>query len=352
MAFEDPVTDPLLSGVPVVNGSKVLEPVVLYRRIGSGAMGSVYHGKHSTLHVDVAVKVLKHTLDDPGVVTRFRREAHYAASVKHPNIVQVHDFREAFGLHYIVMEYILGESVGERIEREGPLGIREAIEITVGAASGLAAAHSRGVVHRDIKPANILLDLSAGSYTTVKIADLGLAKAADTDEQLSSTGVPMGTPTYMPPEQWDDAASVGPQGDIWALGATCYFMLAGEHAIEGSSIQGVLRQICLEPFPDIRSVRPDVPERLGKIIERCTRHDPRDRWSTAGKLVRALRQPMPIDLIKVGSARHPTRDGNERDGAEYRPAGPQAQRTPLVVIAWLVWALAALLAFLIAYRLA
>jgi len=282
--------DPLLRDAPIVEGFKVLDPAVLYAKVGRGGMGAVYRGRHLKLDLDVAVKVLKPALvaEDADFVKRFEREARLAASIVHQNVVRVMDVHEKNGLHYIVMEFVRGETAGERVERKGPLGEKEALAIVFGATAGLAEAHARGIVHRDIKPANIMVSVDG----LVKLADLGLAKSSggvDGRSQTMFTSAIMGTPQYMPPEQWD-TTDVTPAADVWALGATLWYLLAGREGILGVSPLQIAKRIQDHDFPTLRTERPDVRDVVHDLIERCVRRDPKERYPDAKALHRALRK--------------------------------------------------------------
>lgn len=287
---DDLSTDPILTGVPDVDGYKVLEPCVLYARVGQGGMGAVYRGTHLRFNLDVGVKCLHpHLAAAHGhLVVRFEREAKLAAMLNHPNLVRVFDVDERHGVHYLVMEFVRGETARERVVRKGEgLKVGEAAVIALGAARGLAAAHASGVIHRDLKPDNILISKTG----EVKVADLGLGRLAEDEDQtgmLTQTGLRMGTPRYMPPEQWDGLANVGAPGDVWALGATIYFLLAGRDSYGSDSRVEIMKKICLEPFPDIRRHRKDVPESFVRIIEKCTNTKPEDRYPDAGALAADL----------------------------------------------------------------
>lgn len=278
--------DPILKNVPEVEGYKVLEPCVLYGKLGQGGMGTVYRGKHINLDIDVAVKCLRPSLaaSDQGLVARFEREAKVAASISNQNLIRVYDVDAQHGVHYLVMEYVEGETGSERVARKGALDQTEAARILLGSAHGLAAAHRTGVVHRDIKPDNILVSHSG----EVKVADLGLAKAMEGNEGVTMTQVMMGTPNYMPPEQWEDVKTVGPPGDVYALGATAYYLLCGENPISGASFAEVMRKACTEPFPDILEKCPDLDPGLVAILKKCTEAKAADRYQNAGELVHAL----------------------------------------------------------------
>ncbi|MFN3241650.1 MAG: protein kinase domain-containing protein [Planctomycetota bacterium] len=279
--------DPLLRDAPTVHGFKVLDPVVLYARVGAGGMGAVYRGRHFNLDIDVAVKCLKPSLagESPEFVGRFEREARLAASLRHQNVVTVMDVQQKHGLHYLVMEFVTGETARERVQRKGALAEQEALAILFGAVAGLAEAHGRGIVHRDIKPDNVLVSLAG----RVKLADLGLAKAsASSGQSISLASGVMGTPQYMAPEQWD-SPDVGPTADVWALGAMLYFLLAGRHAIEAPTLAAMARKVQDQPFPSLRAQRDDLSDDVLALFERCVARDPAQRFADAGALSAALR---------------------------------------------------------------
>ncbi|MCC7012483.1 MAG: protein kinase [Planctomycetes bacterium] len=278
--------DPLLAEIPEVDGFKVLEPCVLYAKLGEGGMGAVYRGRHLNLDIDVAVKCLRRSLADQSdaFIQRFQREARLAAGIHHQNLVQVYDVSQKSGVHYLVMEFVLGETARDRVRRKGPLKLAEALRIAYGAASGLAEAHQRRIVHRDVKPDNILI----GRDGRVKVSDLGLAKAIEGEVDSSLTQGVMGTPQYMAPEQWEDSSKVTPAADVWALGATLQYLLCGEDPIAVGTLQQVFRRICVEPFPEIRARRPDVPSEVAALIERCVTRDLGQRFADCGQVAREL----------------------------------------------------------------
>ncbi len=286
---DDLLQDPLLRDAPTVEGFKVLDPAVLYAKIGKGGMGAVYRGRHFKLDLDVAVKCLKPSLvaEDGDFVKRFEREARLAASIAHQNVVRVMDVQEKNGLHYLVMEFVRGETADERVKRKGPLAEQEALAILLGATTGLAEAHGRGIVHRDIKPSNIMISLEG----RVKLADLGLAKASGSVDGRSmsmATSVIMGTPQYMPPEQWE-STDVTPAADVWALGATLWFLLAGREGIASGPFLQIGERIKGQEYPTLRAERADVRKEVHELLEHCVRRDPKDRYPDAKALLRALR---------------------------------------------------------------
>jgi len=292
--------DPLLQDVPEVEGYKVLSPCVLYSKVGQGGMGAVYRGKHLNLEIDVAVKCLKRALATESVdfVQRFQREARLAASIHHQNLVQVYDVSQQKGVHYLVMEFVCGETARDRVARKGALSANEALRILFGAALGLEEAHRNRIVHRDVKPDNILISQDG----RVKVSDLGLAKAFETESGPALTQGVMGTPQYIAPEQWDDAAHVGAQADVWALGATLYFLLTGTDAIPPGSMNQVCRRICIDPFPDVRAKSPGVPAAIVRILDRCVARRLEDRYPDCRELVRDLEVLLAMDRTSLAFA--------------------------------------------------
>ncbi|MFT7662676.1 MAG: sulfatase modifying factor 1 [Planctomycetota bacterium] len=282
----DPSTDPLLSDLPVFDGYCLLPPCAIRGPIGRGGMGVVYRGQHIDFNIDVAVKCLDPALakSNPSFIERFQQEARSAAQINHQNVVRVFTIGEAHGLHYLVMEYVEGETANERVRRKGPLDISEALQIALNATRGLASAHKAGLVHRDVKPDNILISPSG----EVKLADLGLAKSAAAEGGMTHTGTVLGTPKYMPLEQWRSAKAAGPPADVYSMGATLWFLLVGRDAIKGGAPLEVLERVSNEAFPDLAQARPDVPAEIVEIVQRCTQKLPEDRFASAVELVEAL----------------------------------------------------------------
>jgi serine/threonine protein kinase len=282
--------DELLANVTEVAGSKVLPPCVIYGRLGRGGMGAVYRARHLNLAIDVAVKVLKPSLvaDDPSFVSRFKREGQSAAAISHQNVIRVFDVAEHSGLHYIIMELVVGETARQRVERKGPLPLDEALQILYESAQGLAAAHALGIVHRDVKPDNLLI----ANTGQLKVADLGLAKptmGTGGASLMSSANAVMGTPSYMPPEQWE-SPMVGPAADVWALGTTAWYLLTGADAFDSrdGNFPRVMRQILLQPFPDLKQKRADVPEAVLAVLAKATAKEAPQRYADCGELAAAL----------------------------------------------------------------
>jgi len=236
------------------------------RQLGAGGMAFVYLARDLKHDRDVALKVLRPELAAHLGVDRFAREIHIAAQLEHPHILTLIDSGEADGLLYYVMPYIEGESLREKLDREGALPIPEAARILREVADALAYAHGQGVVHRDIKPDNIML--SSGH---AEIMDFGVAKAvtdATGAESITSTGMAIGTPAYMAPEQAAADSSVDHRADIYAVGTMGYEMVAGRPPFVGASPQQVLVAHMTETPTPVTDHRADVPPGLADVVMR------------------------------------------------------------------------------------
>ncbi|MBA3557242.1 MAG: protein kinase [Gemmatimonadaceae bacterium] len=254
--------------------------------LGRGGMAVVYRATDLRLRRDVAVKVLPPDLAfRADVRARFMREAETSAQLNHPNIVPIYSVDERGGIAFFVMALVEGESVGQRIVREGRLGIDETRRILRDVADALAYAHSRGVVHRDIKPDNILLDRHGGRPM---VTDFGIARAAEADSRLTVTGVAVGTPAYMSPEQATGERELDGRSDIYSLGIVAYHMLAGETPFKASNTPAMLMKHLSERPRPMREHRPEIPAELAMIIERSLSKRPADRWPDAASFREAV----------------------------------------------------------------
>jgi serine/threonine-protein kinase len=254
--------------------------------LGRGGMGAVYKAHEESLNRFVAIKVLgEHLAQDQEYVARFLREAKSAAALSHPNIVQIYFIGEDHGRHYLVMEYVAGRTLQQVLQDEGPLEPRRSARFVRQAAEGLAAAHDHGIIHRDIKPANLLLD----RRDHVKIADFGLAVLPGDATRLTATGMFLGTPGYLSPEQCrgEDADH---RSDIYSLGVTWYELLTGVMPFAAPTPAAVLVRILqTEPEP-IETLRPDLEEPLRSTLARMIAKDPKERFTTAYDIVQALEE--------------------------------------------------------------
>lgn len=266
----------------------VKERYVIEREVGRGGMATVYLARDLRDDRLVAIKVL---LPDLGLAVgpdRFRREIDLASRFSHPNILPLYDSGEADGLLYYVMPYVEGESVRARLDREGPLPIDNAVAIAIEVAVALDYACDKGVVHRDIKPENILLDEGHAL-----VADFGIARAvaSATDEKLTQTGVALGTPRYMSPEQATGERQIDGRSDIYSLGCVLYEMLAGQPPFGGTSAQAIIMRHALDQAPPISTVRSTVSPELEAVVMRSLAKVPADRFPNAAAFAAALRSP-------------------------------------------------------------
>jgi serine/threonine protein kinase len=254
--------------------------------VGRGGMGVVLKAVDPALNRTVAIKVLATHLAVSGTArARFLREARAAAAVVHEHVVAVHAVNEAKGLPYLVMEYVPGGSLQDRIDRQGPLSIAVVLRIGMQAAAGLAIAHSQGLVHRDVKPANILLD---EGVERSRLTDFGLARAVS-DADLTQSGVVTGTPHYMAPEQ-ARAELVDHRSDLFSLGSTLYAMCTGYPPFRADSAVAILRRVSDDMARPLREVNASVPEWLEAIIARLHAKDPSERYQSAAEVANLLAQ--------------------------------------------------------------
>jgi eukaryotic-like serine/threonine-protein kinase len=269
--------------------------------LGSGGFGIVLKAIDPALGRVVAIKVLAPQLATSAAArSRFAREARAAAAVVHDHVVAIHTVDSWNGLPYLVMPYIAGCSVQERVDRAGPMDVRETLRIGMQTAQGLAAAHAQGLVHRDVKPSNILLE---NGVERVKLTDFGLARAVD-DASLTQSGVVAGTPQYMSPEQ-ARGEPVDHRSDLFSLGSVLYFMCVGRPPFRADSTPAVLRRVCDEQPRPLREVNPEVPLCLAEIVARLQAKDPAQRIPSAtevaaimGNFLSALQRGLPIEATR------------------------------------------------------
>ncbi|MEO8479427.1 MAG: serine/threonine-protein kinase [Gemmatimonadota bacterium] len=266
-------------------------------RIGAGGFAEVFKAQDLRLKRSVAVKVLRPDLGlTPGMLDRFRREAEVVAALRHPNIVPIFDIGEGEGIAFILMPLIEGESLRAKMERDGALPAAETARILREAASGLAAAHEAGVIHRDVKPENIMLE---GRESRVLLMDFGIAKAVGGEEEtpatdegvapaLTSTGIIVGTPQYMSPEQACGDKTIDARTDQYSLAVVGYRMISGTLPFEGESTRAVLyQQLVAEPTPIVDKVA-DIPAGLATVITQAMSKEPRERFDSMSAFRDAL----------------------------------------------------------------
>ncbi len=281
------------------------------RELGAGGMATVYLAEDLKHHRKVALKVLRPELAAALGPERFLREIEISANLNHPHILPLFDSGKADGFLYYVMPYIEGESLRDRLEREKQLPIDDALQIASEVADGLSHAHSFGVIHRDIKPANILL---SGGHAVV--ADFGVARAvtAAGGEKLTATGLSVGTPAYMSPEQGTGEVELDGRTDVYGLGCVLYEMLAGEPPFTGPTAQAIIARHVSERPPSLQIVRPTVSAAMQRTVEKALSKVPADRFATTSEFLASLETP----------AEPAAREG--RDQPEREPSGPAAFR--------------------------
>ncbi|HET7599688.1 MAG TPA: serine/threonine-protein kinase [Gemmatimonadales bacterium] len=293
----------------------------LDRELGRGGMAVVYLARDPRHGRQVAIKVLRPELSASLGADRFHREIKLAAQLQHPNILPLYDSGEAEGLLFYVMPYVEGESVRGKLDREKQLGIEEAIQIIREAADALGYAHGQGVVHRDIKPENILL---SGGH--VLVADFGIARAVGDagGQRLTETGMAVGTPYYMSPEQAMGGAVDG-RSDVYSLGCVLYELLAGAPPFTGPSAMAILARHSLENVPSLQIVRQSVPDDIEAIIHRALSKVPADRFRTMQEFSDALKE---ADYSRV-SRRTAARPIPTHEITVLRPKAPAWRRPAL-----------------------
>lgn len=299
----------------------VKDSFTLEGEIGRGGMGVVFSAQDLNLQRRVAIKVLPPDLAfREDIRQRFEQEAQVAARLQHPHIVPIHAVGSNGNLVYFIMGFVDGESLGQRLRRRKQLPVEEARRIMKETADALGMAHSQGIIHRDIKPDNILLE---GTRRRVMVTDFGIAKAlTESGSGLTGTGVAIGTPTYMSPEQAAGEGKIDARSDLYSLGVVAYEMITGSPPFKAPTVPGILVKQITEPAPDILKRRPECPNELASTIHRALEKDPEDRWPTAEALRRALesRSSGPYKPRRSSAPRRsstsrlPSRDSTSRRG--------------------------------------
>lgn len=258
----------------------------IVRRLGQGGMGAVYLAEQTSLKRKVALKLLRPELTaDPAALQRFRAEAEAVARITHANIVQVYAVGEADGTPFMALEFVDGKTLREIVVRKGPPDLPVCVAIMKQVAAALQRASEAGLVHRDIKPENILVTRNV----EVKVADFGLSRLLNQDQELhlTQTGMTMGTPLYMSPEQVRNRP-LDPRSDIYSFGVTCYFMFAGQPPFHGTTPMEVALKHCEEEPPALSALRPDLPPQLCALVQRMMHKDPARRPQSGAEVLREL----------------------------------------------------------------
>jgi serine/threonine protein kinase len=292
--------------------------------IGRGGMSVVFRARDRRLNRPVAIKVLPPELaHDPAIRARFTREAQMSAQLSHAHIVPIYDVGERDGIAYFVMALVSGSNLGAHLSREPRQPVDEVRRILGEIVDALAYAHLRGVIHRDIKPDNILLDRQTGRAI---VTDFGIAWAMETGARLTATGIAVGTPTYMSPEQAVGERELDGRSDLYSVGVLGYQMLTGRVPFEaGNSMALLLKHVTERPRP-IADLRPDAPRALRDTIERAMMKAPEDRWATAAAMRDALLSPESLGVAWRADPREPVRYSSPRPDGSRRVA---AVRSPV-----------------------
>ena len=267
----------------VVPGTILLDRFKVERALGRGGMGMVFLATDQKIGEEVALKVIASNLaEDPSAAERFRREVGAARKITHTNVIRIHDLEEDGRLLFLSMEYFPGIDLAELLSRRGTLPLDEGRAVLAQVCAALTAAHRAGVVHRDLKPGNVLIN----DKGEVRVIDFGLAKASYM-HSMTATGLIMGTPEYMAPEQVRGRAT-DHRTDIYALGAMAYHLLCGQPPFKGDTPIAIGFQHCAEPPPPPSSINPELPESVESAILRCMEKDPAQRFEAVTDFKDAL----------------------------------------------------------------
>ncbi|WP_146118758.1 serine/threonine protein kinase [Blastopirellula marina] len=276
-----------------IGDNMIVGSYILLRKIGEGGMGQVYLARHQMLKRPTAVKLVRPDKTDPGIIKRFEREVQLSSRLKHPNTVEIYDYgKTPEDVFYYAMEYLDGVTLEELVRQNGWQAVPRVLYVMRQVAASLREAHAMGLIHRDIKPLNIMLCRVGGEYDVAKVLDFGLVKNLSADPGatvVTRTTEISGTPMYIPPERVKNPTQADPRVDIYALGATAFFMLTGRTIHLANSAVDVLVQIVTQPVPSVHEAADRIiPEPLQDLLDRCLAKDPAQRPQTAEEVIREV----------------------------------------------------------------
>jgi serine/threonine-protein kinase len=332
--------DPLAASVSSLIGQVLGGKYRSLRLLGEGGMGAVYECEHVAIHRRVAVKVLHPAqARKKASVTRFQNEAHVAGAIGHPNICEVYDMGELEdGSPFLVMELLEGETLADRIASEGALPFDDVVDVIGQVLAGLVAAHGKGIIHRDIKPENVFLTARAGRGPMIKLLDFGISKVAGADDlHLTRTGMVMGTPFYMSPEQARGDRNLDHRVDLYATGVMMYECLTGRRPFHAANYNALLMQILTTSPRPAQEVRPAVPDAFEAVVQKAMQRDRDKRYASAAEMQRdvlALRDPVamrrmpsvppePVPLVTPRRDSPSPRVGSRRESPDPRMDVPK-----------------------------
>ncbi|HSH96148.1 MAG TPA: protein kinase [Roseimicrobium sp.] len=278
----DTATGPLEAPVVPDLANTIMGDCRLIRKIAQGGMGEVYEARQLRLDRKVAVKILTRQLASHSqYIQRFEREARAAAALNHPAIVQVYDYGKADGRYYLSMEFVEGRDLSQVVREDGKLRVDTALSYIEQAVRALRAALEKSIIHRDIKPANMMLTTEG----RIKVADLGLAKNLSDDVEVTATGVGIGSPLFLSPEQASDARAVDHRADIYSLGITLLFLLTGKYPFDGNTPFAIVLAHANKPLPTGAELGTPLPEHVESLIARMAAKKPEDRHADYNELL-------------------------------------------------------------------
>jgi serine/threonine-protein kinase len=306
-------------------------------QLAIGGMGAVFRAVNLKQGERVAIKVISpHLAANPVFVKRFKREARVGCLLSHPHIVKVYEFGEApDGLLFMVMEFIEGQTLGDIMERSGPMTVTRCLEIIKPLCEGLDAAHKRNILHRDLKPANILIAKDKNGKESVKLVDFGLVKILQPDNEitqgstnLTAMGEACGTPFYMSPEQII-GQPLAPTADIYSLGVILFQMLTSKMPVESNSIRQILSMKINQDLPPPSQKYPFLPANIDKVLQKVLARDPRNRYQNGEELYRAFQQIALELTAEFSQPTEPTINSEMLDEVrkDYQPPPPPAELT-------------------------